>query len=243
MNMNMAILQTFENFNVINLSVLFIISITLNYFLFKIIKLGYLGDIIRVKFNSLLETNLNLLNLFIFIISLMLMFYLNKNIIYLDENVVLTTKIDNSTFIISGEAINTIFNNLGSAGVFSAGARIAASLVSKSKIGLLPKVGIIGSTGAGFTATYRIVTNATSATQINNNQFSLETGPIEITIENLKTVKDSGDTITLLTKLFGVSPNYKLNLSEQLVNGTRKITDGGEVTSKILEELDKQNPN
>src|SRR5688572_3965049 len=134
MNMNMAILQTFENFNVINLSVLFIISITLNYFLFKIIKLGYLGDIIRVEFNSLLETKLNLLNLFIFIISLMLMFYLNKNIIYLDEKVVLTTKIDNSTFIIYGEAINTIFNNLGSAGVFSAGARIAASLVSKSKI-------------------------------------------------------------------------------------------------------------
>jgi hypothetical protein len=56
--------------------------------------------------------------------------YFNDNIIYLDDkDVVVTAVIGNSRFVFSGDTINLIFNNLGSAAVFSRGARIAAGLV------------------------------------------------------------------------------------------------------------------
>jgi hypothetical protein len=50
-----------------------------------------------------------------------------------------------------------VFKTLGNVGVFTAGARISAAIVSKQKMGTLPKVGIIGSTAAGFIMAFQII--------------------------------------------------------------------------------------
>src|ERR1700704_6593246 len=107
-----------------HLITLFIISLILNTILFSLIYLGYFGNNLKIKFIDLITKRKNLLTLFIFIISFIVIYYLN-NPIFLDENITITTKIEGDAVVFSGETINAIFYQLGSAGIFAAGARIA----------------------------------------------------------------------------------------------------------------------
>ncbi len=70
------------------------------------------------------------MTILIFIFSFIIINFIN-NPILLDDNIIITTKIDGNAVRFSGETINAIFYQLGNAGVFAAGARIAASLVAK----------------------------------------------------------------------------------------------------------------
>jgi len=131
----------------------FIFSLLLNIILIKTINLGFLGQNFKNKLKYLLDNHLNLLTLFAFSTFLLAQYTVSLNTIYLDSDseIVVKTVLENSKLEIKGEAIQIIASNFGSAAVFAASIRIAAALVSKSKLGLLPKAGFIGGTGAGFT--------------------------------------------------------------------------------------------
>ena len=121
--------------SVLELSSILIFSFLLHLFFFSIIGNGYLGDPLKDFFNFILHKKQYLLIIFIFFVSLILIFNLNNNVIFLEDKISITTSIENVKFEISGELINNCFNNIGAVGVFTVGAKIAASLLAKSKIG------------------------------------------------------------------------------------------------------------
>jgi hypothetical protein len=107
--------------NLQHLIILFIISLILNTILFSLIYLGYFGNNIKNRFKNLITQRKNLMTVLIFIICFIIIHYLN-NPVYLEDNMIITAKIEGNAKQFSGETINAIFYQLGTAGVFTAGA-------------------------------------------------------------------------------------------------------------------------
>lgn len=224
-----------------HLITIFIISLILNTILFGFIYLGYFGKNLRNKFHDLITQRKNLMTIIIFIFSFIVIYYLN-NPILLDDNITIITKIEGNEIQLSGETINALFYQLGSAGVFAAGARIAASLVVKQPLSILPKAGIIAAGASGLTVTYRLLFN--NHLPSNNGLSSIKTGPMEIKIEGitLEQVKSSQSASNFLKEHFGTS-NLKLDhfhMKSLNFGNTPNLNPGG--TSRIIQELDKFNP-
>jgi hypothetical protein len=227
--------------NLQHLITLFIISLILNTILFSFIYLGYFGNNLKIKFHDLITQRKNLMTLLIFIISFTIIYYLN-NPILLDDSITITTKIDGNAIQFSGETINAIFYQLGSAGVFAAGARIAASLVAKQPLSILPKAGVIAASASGLTVTYRLLNNCLPS---NKNLGSVKTGPIEIKIEGitLEQVKSNPDAKIFLKEQFGGN-NLRLdNFNLNSINFGNKPNLNSGQTSRTIQELDKFSPN
>lgn len=219
-----------------HLITIFIISLILNTILFGFIYLGYFGKNLRNKFYNLITQRKNLMTILIFIISFIIIYYLN-NPILLDDNITITTKIEGNEIKLSGETINALFYQLGSAGVFAAGARIAASLVVKQPLSILPKTGLIAAGASGLTVTYRLLFN--NHLPNNNGLSSIKTGPMEIKIEGitLEQVKSSQSASNFLKEHFGTS---NLNMKPLNIGNTPNLNPGG--TSRTIQELEKFNP-
>ena len=176
----------------------------------------------------------------VFIVSFILIYSMN-NPILLDDNIVITTKIDGNAIQFSGETINALFYQLGSAGIFAAGARIAASLVAKQPLSILPKAGVIAAGASGLTITYRLLN---SCLPNNNNLGSVKTGPIEIKIEGitLQQIKSDPNAYNFLKEQL-MGNNLRLdNFSLKPFNlrNTQNLNLGE--TSRTIQELDKFNP-
>lgn len=164
-----------------HLITIFIVSLIFNTILFSFIYLGYFGNNLKIKFHNLITERTNLMTILVFIGSFIIIYYL-YNPILLDNNITITTKIEGNEIQFSGETINALFHQLGSAGVFAAGARIAAGLVAKQPLSLLPKAGIIAASASGLTVTYRLLNNSLPSI---NGSGSVKTGPMEIKIEGI----------------------------------------------------------
>jgi hypothetical protein len=211
----------------------------------KIVKLGFLGYVLQNKLYYLLKNKIHLFYIIPFFISFFLLTILNNNIIYLDEKeVIVTAIVDNGKFIFSGEALNFIFNNLGSAAVFSTGARISAGLLAKHTMHLLPKTGIIGGIGSGFTIAFKkTINNNFHMPNIEKVNSIIETGQVTVKIENLQ-ISDNNMTKSLLEKYFKTN---KINDSNfNLIKNNNNIIEinGNEAQTKsVIEELDKNIPN
>lgn len=226
-------------------SSILIFSFLLHLSIFIFIHSGYLGDPLKVSFECILHKTQNLLITYIFFVSLILIFFFN-NAIYLDDKITITTTIENVKFEISGELIQSCFNNIGSAGVFTVGAKIAASLLAKSKLGLLPKTGIIGGTGLGFTVSFKLLNQTLPSTPSSIETITIETGPIELVAE-LKN-KTSAD---LIVEHFGIFKNISKNnpVSKISDNFTKDLHNNlnfnitPEDTAKIIKELNETSPN
>ena len=191
-----------EMLNIFDFLALFIVSLLLNLFIFSIIKSGFLGAPLKERFIYLLENRKNLLSIVCFILSLFLIVYLNNySIIHLDS-VVVTTTVENVKVAVSGDAVTSIFNGLGGAAVFTAGARIGATFsgVAQHKIGILPKTGLIGGIGCGFSATFAgreflpAPERGRASTSSGEAALTAETGPLrsEIKVETFKTTAPEG---------------------------------------------------
>jgi hypothetical protein len=244
----MKIIETLSILSMCNLLAIFVTSILLHTFLFYIINLGYLGKDFKEKFNYLLINRVTLISILYFILIIIINFYIQTCVIYLDENVILTTNIKNSEIILSGDMLKIILDNFGSAGVFIAGAKIAASLLTKHPMGIASKIGIIGNTGVGFTIGYKIINKSIPSNIGNTSNISIETGPIEIKLEGIKYASNVNNTEfkNLLDKYFGISKSLSnINYNERfnINTNTLEIISNREQTSKVISELDKINPN
>lgn len=224
-----------------HLITIFIVSLIFNTILFSFIYLGYFGNNLKTKFKDLITQRKNLMTIFIFIISFIIIYYVN-NPILLDDNIIITTKIEGNEIQFSGETINALFYQLGGAGIFAAGARIAASLVAKQPLSLLPKAGIIAAGASGLTVTYRLLNNYLPS---NYGSGSVKTGPMEIKIEGitLEQVKYNQGASNFLKEHFGTNDLKLNNFNIKPLNfgNTPNLNSGG--TSKTIQELDKFNPN
>ncbi len=91
--------------------------------------------------NKLLNLKLIFIYYFIFIFVLMLFIKYHINVIHLEPNVVVKTKIANIDVEVSGPFLQEMLQSgLGDAAIFSVGARIALALVSKQSVGLTGKL-------------------------------------------------------------------------------------------------------
>ena len=112
------------------------------------------------------------------------------------------------------------------------------------------KIGVIGGTGAVFNIAYRIVNrNQLLSNNIGNvPSISVGTGPIEIKLEGIKYANNVNNTEfkSLLDKYFGISKslsNLDYNEKFNVNTNTLEIISNEEQTSKVIDELDKINPN
>jgi hypothetical protein len=222
---------------------IFIISLILNTILFSLLYLGYFGNNLKIRFHNLITKRKNLMTILIFIISFIIISYLNYPIL-LEDNIIITTKIEGNEIQFSGETINALFYQLGTAGVFTAGARIAASLVAKQPISLLPKAGIIAAGASGLTVTYRLI-NCYIPSNKGLSSGSVNTGPMEIKIEGitLEQVKLNQGASNFLKEYFGTNNLNLGDLNFKPLNfrNTPNFNPGD--TSKTIQELEKFNPN
>lgn len=226
--------------NLIYLITLFFNSLFLNTILFSLIKTGYLSNNLKHRFDKLITQNKNLMTLLIFNLSFIIISYLN-NPINLKEIITIITQIEGNAFQLSDETINAIFYLLSIAGVFTVGARIAASLVAKQKQSLLAKAKIVAVGAKGLIITYKLLFY--SLPKGNKKNVSLKTEPMEIKIEDLTLDQVKvGQNI----KIFSNENlnNLRLdNLNFKPLNFEKLQNSNLEETSKITQELNKINPN
>jgi hypothetical protein len=127
-----------------------------------------------------------------------------------------------------------VFKTLGNVGVFTAGARISAAIVSKQKMGTLPKVGIIGSTAAGFIMAFQIInSNFISNSPSIPSSITVYLSKLKPTIAN--TTPEAWNS--LLNTLFG---GVKVSWKIPLINNSFRVN--AEQTSNVIKQLDLMNP-
>jgi hypothetical protein len=186
--------------------ILLIFSISLNICLLAAIKLGALGLQLRTILNDLLEKRIYLIPIFSFFIFITIKY----NIMYLDpDEITVSTTIDNINFQISGEALTQIYRNIGSASVFAVGARIAAGLVAKHPMGLIPKVGTIGGVGSLFTINYRIIMDSFNQ-EISQSHGNVSiSSPVKITLGKIEHLDKNSNISELITSAFNFERSFQ----------------------------------
>lgn len=226
---------------------LFGFSFVLHVFLFGIFRLGVVGINLSLCLNNLLNKYINLIPIISFIVFILLKFYLNYNVIFLDsKDVIVTANLDNARFIMSGDVLKLIFEHLGGAAVFSASARIAAGLLAKHPIGVFPKIGIIGGTGAGYTVLYRMTIDSMGS-NISNSSASVSVSPVQIKLETVANKTFDGNAVNSLVNSLGLSNKSlfnRFNFTESsYLDRIYLQSQHTHSNSQIISALDQQNPN
>jgi len=239
---------------ILNILNIFLVSLILHFCIFYSLNIGIVGKSFKNRFSNLFSNNKFLFFLVPYFVSLLIFIILNYNIIYLDnKDVIVTAIIDKAEVELTGQFFNQVLENVGTAAVFATGARIAAVLVAKQPIGLLPKLGVIGSTGSGFSISYKMINNNIPST--NSANMSIPTGHLKFKVElsSLKNELTNDKLNSVLNKLlrmlrlFGNSNSLKdlKNNGYSLINTEKYIEVKGTLnqTSKILDEVEKLEPN
>jgi hypothetical protein len=236
---------------------LLIFSIFFHISLFTVIKSGALGSYLKITLNDLLEKRIYLILIFSFFFYILISIISQSNMIFLDSNeVIVSTTINDVNFQISGEALTQIYQNLGSATVFLAGTRIAAGLLAKHPMGLFPKIGIIGGTGALFSINYRVTTKLLNQ-GLGQSQGSISiSAPVKIELGKIESLDRTNNINDLITNVFNpdrsilgdLTKKLKIKREEHFDFITNKyqtyLSDDNVINnSNILRILDQQNPN
>jgi len=234
---------------------LLIFSIFLHSSLFTVIKSGALGSHLKITLNDLLEKRIYLILIFSFYIYIFISIISHSNIIFLDGNeFIVSTTINDVNFKISGEALTQIYQNLGSTAVFVAGTRVAAALLAKHPMGIIPKIGTIGGTGAGFTITYRRILEALN--QSSGQGDITISAPVKINLEKIDHIDINNTLKDLLStafkpdrSIFGdYSTGFKFKNDKVFNFWTNKyetfLSDDNVINNnKVLRALEEINPN
>ena len=230
-----------------NTGALFCFSFILHIFIFSIIQLGILGQNLKISLNNIFNKYLYLIPILSFIIYILLKIYLTLHVIFLDSpDVTVTATLDDANFVMSGDVLKIIFENMGGAAVFSASARIAAGLISKNPMGVLPKIGIIGGTSAGFTILYRMSMESMGS-NITNSSASISIKPIKIKLETVTNTNFDINSVNSLINSLGLQNTFQSNLfsfTESFHSNSILLQGNNQPSnSKVLSALDQQYPN
>jgi ribose/xylose/arabinose/galactoside ABC-type transport system permease subunit len=137
----------------------------------------------------------------------------------------------------TGDFIKQVVENIGAATVFSAGIKVGASILSKHKISIIPRLGTIGGTGVGFTVAFKLI-NAYTLSGNNSpitNSFTFHLGSAIPTSPNT-----SAEGLNYsLARFFGTG-GQRIDAPITFNNHNMMIT--AEQTSDVINELNNQNP-
>jgi hypothetical protein len=236
-----------------DMGVLFWFSLGLHGFLLGIIRLGVWGLNLKLGLNNLLNKYINLIPICSFIIFILLNFYLRLNVIFLDDkDVIVTATLENASFVMSGDALKLIFENLGGAAVFGASARVAAGLLAKHPMAVLPKIGVIGGTSVGYTILYRMSMESMGST-ISNSSASVSVKPVHIKLETVANTTFDVNSVNSLAIVMVMINSLGLKNKSQLNRFSFTYSSNSDSillqsnnyqsNSKILSALDQQSPN
>ena len=240
--------QLLNSFFILNYIILCIISIGLNTLLFKLIQLNYLGSTLKNKFNFFINNKINLFTLYLFLFFYVFFIILNYNIniVYLDDSAVyIKAQFNETTVELTGEVLYLLLKNLGDVAAFTVGARIGAALVSKSSMGMIPKLTVISAVATGSTVNFKLA----SKLDLSNLSSTNEIPKIKVVFEDsLKSTLEketlTGNIQSSLNKIFNLE---NLNSSSNKFTKTYKdnittITSQKEETNQVINELNKLDP-
>lgn len=195
----------------------------------------------------MIQTSPNLFLFVPFVLCLYFQFYIQSSLIYLDEPIVVKATVEGIQFSISGEVLSSIAQHIGTAGVFTAGAKIAAAAVSK-KMHIFPKAAIITGTASGMALTFRVVNNSLPSANIQGSTVEMSTGPVELKVTGLNfsqtNISDEART-QLLTSIFPSStPNGNSSLlTSKIIENSKVLSMNNQSYSEIIDKLNTANPN
>jgi hypothetical protein len=202
-----------------------------------------------------LEKRINFIPIFSFLFFLFIIYH--PNMIYLDhDEVIVSTTVGDMNFQISGEAITQICRNFGSATVFAVGCRIASGLVAKYPMGLMPKIGTIGGTGAGFTVTYRMILDSVNQGMSQSHGYVSFSAPVKISLGKIEHLDRNHSINDLIPNAFNperfLLGDYSAGLKfrketifNNLTNKYQTILSDANIieNSRVLRTLEQFNPN
>lgn len=227
-----------------NLLIIFVSSIWLNILFYIFILSGGFSKTIKNKFIFLLQYNINIFIFVPFVLFLYIQFFIQSSNILLEEpKVVITATLNNTEIAITGNALDVIFYHLGSAGVFAAGARVAAAVVTKN-LHLVPRLGIIGGTGLGFTASYQVLKDKMPTPRVPDPVINIKTGPLRIDVNALNFDSATSDTekAQILKKVFTNNTTSEIKPVVTEESNITYIKGDNTVSSRVLEKLDQVDP-
>jgi hypothetical protein len=235
----------------VNMGCLFGFSFVLHGFLLSIIRFGVFGLNLRSCLNNLLNKYINLIPFFSVIVFILLKLFFCFNTIFLDsKDIIVNANLENTSFIISGDVLKLIFENLGGAAVFGTGARIAAGLLAKHPMGVLPKIGVIGGTGAGYPILYRMSLGVSSITNSSaTDAGSVSVKPVHIKLETVVNTTNHFDrnAANSLVNSLGLQNKAQLNrfsfTETSLKDSIFFQSNNHHGNSKILSALEQEEPN
>nr|YP_009690183.1 hypothetical protein PPIT_000080 [Porodaedalea pini]QEG56963.1 hypothetical protein PPIT_000080 [Porodaedalea pini] len=246
MNINLNI-----NFLITNILLIFVVSFVLHFCVFYSMQIGLFGVKIQNKYITYFKQNSLLFIIIPFVISFLILNYMEYNTILLDDKpVIIKASVGDTEVELTGEFFKTILTNLGAAGVYASSARIAAALVSKTNLKLLPRIGIIGGTSTGFTASYLVLTNTIHS--FADTVVTAPTGKVKLSFEikDLKTA--GGDALNteqaknVLSRWVDEPSLLKNNKFSNFVyknlEDRHEITVNSEQTSRVVSELNTNDP-
>jgi len=224
---------------------IFIGSLFLHISIFSIIKKGLFGSILRDQFSLLLKEQSIVLYIVPFFLFLVILFYIENNILYLDSTkpININANISDIDVELTGVFFNTVFSNLGAAGVFAASAKIAAALVSKHPMSLPSKIGVIGGLSTGFTATFKII-NASFTNSSSTYTLPRGIAKLKIVVNEIELKNPEGSDTKNLLKNWLENTNYSnKQFSINELKDKIEIFANKDESSKFISELNKNDPN
>jgi hypothetical protein len=194
--------------------------------------MGVLG----LNIKSIILKILNEKKIFIYHFIFILFIINNSNVIHLDDtaNIILTSKDGN--FEIKGAILSKLIDNFGNAMAFSAGARIAALLLSKHTVALPTKFVVVGSSGIGTAASLKYLSMSAPNAPLQND-FTITAQIPEVVVS--AQIKGELPKHPILDFMFGTNIPVKINNVNLVTsNGSPSLTGNVEI-SPILSEAKK----
>ena len=233
--------------NLINIIALSGFSFVLHFLSLGIIRLGVFGVNLNLCLDNILKRYINYIPIFSFIVFKLLEIYLSYNVIFLDsKDVIVFTHLDLTNMILSGNVLNLIYEQLGSAAVYAVSARIAAGLLIKHPVGVFPKIGVLGGISAGYRVLYKMVM-INASYNLFDVAANVPTTYLHIRLQTSPNHTFDGNAVNSLINSFGLSNMSPANLFgfEESSNVSKVIlnSQNSYSHSSIISALNEQTPN
>ena len=171
----------------------FVVSVVFHYIFFNMVKYGYLGSVLQLKFLEKINNNdFKWLN-HILILTMILSIIIDNSIIpiYCDDPI-FEIKMNDNVISFKGEYVHFIMENQGPTAAFVAGAKIASKMIVGSKLSLPMKIAIPIGSGSASAFSVNMVNNLNEglkarllAKQISDHNVELEINEVALTNKNV----------------------------------------------------------
>lgn len=228
-----------------NLIIHFFIGFISYFLIMNLILKGYFGNSFKLKISSQLKTNKFVLvkNLIIIYSIINIMYFLMINTpIYLESSTVVNVNLENAKVTVSGEYINKVFENSGSAAAFIAGLRISAAILTKVNMTPMSKMAFITGSGAGTMLSFKMTNDnysfikGTFSALKNASNLSVEVKNVEIITSNNNL--SSSQNTNLIPRMELKSNETFFSKYQDMFSEKFTVTESPTKDSRVIESLE-----